>query len=312
MQILRERKILKLKEMTDSKDNTPIDGYSKTDIWKVIFLINDAMLHKSGDNWSLDKKYEIVKIIDSIKPQTYTPIEADEPYFGWCDVEGCENEGCSGGIAWEDSGYWTVCHKHSDEYRKGLPQPKMKQTSIDRENSRGEDGRLPLKPKKLKTMTENKQPPIDGLLDTLRSIANNYPEWNPHKEKYDCQIDAQGAIDKFHKAQPQTSTPIEAKPKVVCYCGSLRVALEAFKKAEYESVLSGEIALLPCCMFVDIQREYGAQSDYKVKADDLHKRKIDICDEVFVLNVGGYIGESTRSEIDYANKVGKPVKYLEP
>lgn len=99
--------------------------------------------------------------------------------------------------------------------------------------------------------------------------------------------------------------------KIVCYCGSLRVAMEAFKKAEYEAVLRGEIALLPCCMFVDIQREYGAESDYKIKADDLHKRKIDLCDEVMVLNVGGYIGESTRSEIEYAKEVGKPIKYLE-
>lgn len=104
---------------------------------------------------------------------------------------------------------------------------------------------------------------------------------------------------------------IPANPKKVCYCGSLRVAMDAFKKAEYDAVLRGEIALLPCCMFVDIQREYGAESDYKAMADDLHKRKIDICDEVFVLNVGGYIGESTRSEIEYAIHIGKPVKYLE-
>lgn len=101
------------------------------------------------------------------------------------------------------------------------------------------------------------------------------------------------------------------KPKLICYCGSLRVAIDAFKKAEYESVLRGEIALLPCCMFVDIQREYGSESQYKQKADDLHKRKIDICDEVFVLNVGGYIGESTRSEIEYAESIGKPIFYLE-
>jgi hypothetical protein len=64
-------------------------------------------------------------------------------------------------------------------------------------------------------------------------------------------------------------------------------------------------------MFVDIEREYGAESDYKQKADDLHKRKIDIADEVFVLNVGGYIGQSTRSEIEYALSFGKPVNYLE-
>jgi len=101
------------------------------------------------------------------------------------------------------------------------------------------------------------------------------------------------------------------RTKIVCYCGSLRVALEAFKEAEYQSVLNGEIALLPCCMFVDIQREYGADSFYKAMADTLHKRKIDICDEVVVLNVGGYIGESTRSEINYALLIGKPIIYLE-
>lgn len=99
--------------------------------------------------------------------------------------------------------------------------------------------------------------------------------------------------------------------KIICYCGSLRIALDAFKKAEYESVLKGEIALLPCCMFVDIQREYGATSDYKIKADELHKCKIDICDEVFILNVGGYVGESTRNEIEYAQSIGKPIIYLE-
>lgn len=101
------------------------------------------------------------------------------------------------------------------------------------------------------------------------------------------------------------------KIKIICYCGSLRVALDAFKKAEYDSIFDGHIALLPCCMFVDIQREYGEKSDYKIMADELHKRKIDICDEVFILNVGGYIGESTRSEINYAKSIGKPIKYLE-
>jgi hypothetical protein len=101
------------------------------------------------------------------------------------------------------------------------------------------------------------------------------------------------------------------RPKVVCYCGSLRVALDAFKKAEYDAVIKGEIALLPCCMFVDIEREYGAESTYKQKADDLHKRKIDMADEVFILNVNGYIGESTRSELEYAKSIGKPIVYLE-
>lgn len=109
----------------------------------------------------------------------------------------------------------------------------------------------------------------------------------------------------------RTNAEKALKPKIVCYCGSIRKALDYFKKFEYSSVMRGEIALLPCCMFVDIEREYGKDSQYKQKADDLHKRKIDLCDEVFILNVGGYIGESTRSEINYAKAIGKPIKYLE-
>lgn len=45
--------------------------------------------------------------------------------------------------------------------------------------------------------------------------------------------------------------------------------------------------------------------------DDMHKRKIDMADEIFVINVGGYIGSSTRSEIEYAMANGKQVRYLE-
>ena len=46
--------------------------------------------------------------------------------------------------------------------------------------------------------------------------------------------------------------------------------------------------------------------------DELHLRKIDLADRIFVLNIDGYIGESTRNEINYAKKTGKPITYLEP
>ena len=49
----------------------------------------------------------------------------------------------------------------------------------------------------------------------------------------------------------------------------------------------------------------------KEMLDDMHKRKIDMADEIYVINVGGYIGASTRSEIAYAMAKGKPVTYLE-
>ena len=45
--------------------------------------------------------------------------------------------------------------------------------------------------------------------------------------------------------------------------------------------------------------------------DDMHKRKIDMADEIYVINVDGYIGSSTKSEIEYAKASGKVVRYLE-
>lgn len=49
----------------------------------------------------------------------------------------------------------------------------------------------------------------------------------------------------------------------------------------------------------------------KRELDELHLRKIDLCDEALILNVGGYIGESTRSELEYAKKQGKRIRFLE-
>jgi cell division protein FtsB len=56
----------------------------------------------------------------------------------------------------------------------------------------------------------------------------------------------------------------------------------------------------------------GITPEEKLQLDELHKRKIDLADEVLILNVGGYIGESTRSELEYAQLLGKPVRFLEP
>jgi hypothetical protein len=50
----------------------------------------------------------------------------------------------------------------------------------------------------------------------------------------------------------------------------------------------------------------------KEMLDDMHLRKIDMADEIFVINVGGYIGESTNREIAYAEKTSKKVNYMEP
>lgn len=57
---------------------------------------------------------------------------------------------------------------------------------------------------------------------------------------------------------------------------------------------------------------FGEHAGLKKELDELHFRKIDMSDEVYVINLEGYIGESTRNEINYAKKTGKPVNYMEP
>lgn len=99
-------------------------------------------------------------------------------------------------------------------------------------------------------------------------------------------------------------------PKIVCLCGSTRF-MDAFQKANLEETLHGNIVLSVGCN-TKSDAAFNFSPCLKLMLDQLHKRKIDLADEVLVLNVGGYIGESTRSEIEYAEAHGKPIRYLEP
>ncbi len=107
------------------------------------------------------------------------------------------------------------------------------------------------------------------------------------------------------------------RPEVVCLCGSTRFAdHHAVMKWELEK--QGKIVLMINYLPASYAKEkgwephhIGEQAGLKEHLDELHLRKIDMADSVFVLNVGGYIGESTAAEIEYAEKQGKPVYYLE-
>ena len=92
---------------------------------------------RSGDRIEAVDKSEFIEPLKEYGKQQRDNVgEHYEPYFGWCDVDGCPEEGCSGGNAWRDTGYWTVCMKHAQDFRDHKPQPKMKQEAIDKENSR--------------------------------------------------------------------------------------------------------------------------------------------------------------------------------
>jgi hypothetical protein len=110
-----------------------------------------------------------------------------------------------------------------------------------------------------------------------------------------------------------TTGNFKPMPKIVCLCGSTRF-YEAFMQANYEETMAGRIVLSVGFFMhrADTHNEsVGCTPEQKIGLDELHKRKIDLADEVIVLNVGGYIGESTRSEIEYAQRLGMPIRYLE-
>lgn len=98
--------------------------------------------------------------------------------------------------------------------------------------------------------------------------------------------------------------------KVITLCGSTRFK-EQFIETQKRLTLEGYI-VISVGMFGHSGDEEVWKPGVKEMLDDMHKRKIDMADEIFVINVGGYIGESTRSEIAYAEKNGKKVNYLEP
>ena len=104
--------------------------------------------------------------------------------------------------------------------------------------------------------------------------------------------------------------------KVITLCGSTRFKNE-FMKAQKRLTLDGNI-VISVGLFghsgdneVWENMDEGMLTKTKEMLDDMHKRKIDMADEIFVINVDGYIGSSTRSEIEYAQATGKPVRYLE-
>ena len=104
------------------------------------------------------------------------------------------------------------------------------------------------------------------------------------------------------------------KPKIVCLCGSSRfvdiMAVVAWLLEKDEGKIAMGLHLLPR-WYPDAPEHHLAEAEgVAEQMDELHLRKIDIADEIFVINWDGYIGESTAKEILYADTIDKPIRYL--
>jgi len=92
--------------------------------------------------------------------------------------------------------------------------------------------------------------------------------------------------------------------RVVTLCGSTRFK-EKFDELNEMFTMNGDLVFSCGVWDKDLSQEI------KDMLDRIHKEKIKLSDLIFVLNVGGYIGKSTRSEIEYAKELGKEINYLE-
>lgn len=95
-------------------------------------------------------------------------------------------------------------------------------------------------------------------------------------------------------------------PRIVTICGSTRFRAE-MTEANRIMTLAGRIVIAPG---VFAHSGDAMTDEQKAALDELHLRKIDLADEVLVINPGGYVGESTRHEIAYAKRAGKPISYV--
>ena len=95
--------------------------------------------------------------------------------------------------------------------------------------------------------------------------------------------------------------------KVITLCGSTRFKSD-FERVNYELTRAGNIVISVGC-FGHAGDEFTAAE--KIMLDDIHKRKIDMADAIYVINKDGYIGSSTKSEIEYAISTGKEIMFME-
>lgn len=95
------------------------------------------------------------------------------------------------------------------------------------------------------------------------------------------------------------------RPEIVCICGSAKFMAE-IRAANRDLTFAGVIVVAPS------EADESPTPEQKTLLEALHLRKIDLADRVLIVNPGGYVGESTRREIAYAQAAGKPLTFTDP
>lgn len=151
-----------------------------------------------------------------------------------------------------------------------------------------------------------------GRIDALQSLLACYRTGRLPSDKLHRKLLATGTWEQQIRETPSDGN----RPRIVTLCGSTRFP-GLFQAANLRETLAGRIVLtIGCDTMSDadlaaVQALGGDPAEAKARLDVLHRRKIDLSDEVLILNQDGYIGESTSGELMYAVDAGKLVRWWE-
>ncbi len=154
---------------------------------------------------------------------------------------------------------------------------------------------------------------LEQAMGDLRNAAEalvGVVERGEDRDNRDVLLRAASRVNQALASSPPVALDVEL-PRIVCICGSTRFAAHMNTEAE-RLTLAGAIVVRPEVIAYSRERDQQfVEPEVKAALDVLHLRKIDLADEVVIVTVDGYIGESTRREIEYAERIGKPVGVVE-
>lgn len=161
---------------------------------------------------------------------------------------------------------------------------------------------------------------IDALRELLSELEEDSgldPAWRRIVDGYELLVNTLCDLDLAYLDLDQSVKDIlePDRPVIVCLCGSTRF-WRTFQKAGLQETLAGKIVLSIGAASGTDDEHFGnlPQEEYdriKEQLDRLHLHKVELAHEVLILNVGGYIGESTQRELDYARSLGRVIRYWE-
>lgn len=177
------------------------------------------------------------------------------------------------------------------------------QSAIDADRL-SDQSRLPNLQKALEDMKGDQIYDMDKFILDLSNSTFTSVEGSRDQFEQDL---TEGVKNAFRNQIPINADRRESPP-IICLCGSTKFK-DLFEQKNKAFTLDGNI-VLTAGIFVHTNSE-SITTEEKQKLDNLHKRKIDLADMIYVINLKGYIGDSTRSEIEYAKSKNKGIMYME-